>query len=87
MDAVGVTDYSNILKLAKLYLTFAVANSESETGFSHMKRIENSTRSQVVKEPLSFLMRTVLNKKPYGEHDSIKAVEVFLQQKNVRKIT
>ena len=47
LEGVGVTDYSNILKLTKLCLIFAVANVKSETGFSHMKRIDKNYRSQL----------------------------------------
>ena len=57
----GETDYSIILKLAKLFLTFAVANAKSETGFSHIKRVENNYRSQLGTEPLYSQMRMVID--------------------------
>ena len=40
LEAVGVTDYSIILKLAEFFLSFAVANNKSETGVSRSKRVE-----------------------------------------------
>ena len=40
LEAVGVTDYSIILKLAEFFLSFAVANNKSEKGFSRRKRVE-----------------------------------------------
>ena len=36
--------------------------------------------SQHGEDPLSSLLRMITNGKPYAEHDSLKAVEVFLQQ-------
>ena len=82
LETVGVTDYSNIFKFAELCLSFAIPNANSEAGFSHMKRVENNYRSQLDQDPLSSLMRKVIDGKPYAEHDSTKAVEVFLQQKS-----
>ena len=41
--------------------------------------------SQHGEDPLSSLMRMIMNRKPYAEHDPLKAVEDFLQQKNQRK--
>ena len=78
LEDVRVTDYSNMFKLAELCLTFAVANTKSETGFSHVKKVENNFRSQLGEEPLSSLMRMAMDRKSYAEHDSTKAVEVFL---------
>ena len=43
----GETNYTIILKLAELFLTFAVGNAQFETGFSHIKRVENNYRSQL----------------------------------------
>ena len=85
LEAVGVTEYSNILILAELCLTFAVANAKSETGFSHMKRIETSYRSLLSETSLSSIMRMVIDGKPYLEYDSSMAVEVFLKQKRRKK--
>ena len=45
LEAVWVTDYSNILKLPELWLTFTVANFKSEAGLFHMKRVENNCKS------------------------------------------
>ena len=42
LGAVGVTDYSNILKLAELCLTFGVANAKSKAGFFQLKRVEKN---------------------------------------------
>ena len=66
-EAVGVTNYFNILTLAKLCFTFAVANAKSETGFSYIKRVENSLRGQLGKEQLSSLKRIVIAGKLYAE--------------------
>ena len=41
LDSLGDVSYSNILRLAELRFTFAVANAKPETGFSHMKRMGN----------------------------------------------
>ena len=57
----------------------AIANSKSKAVLSHLKRAENNYRSQLGEEPLSSLMRNVLDGKPYPEHDSTRAVEDFLQ--------
>ena len=62
---IGVAEYSNILKLVELCLTFAITNSKSETGFSHMRRIENDQRNNLGEESLSHLMRMVMDGKPY----------------------
>ena len=48
LEAVGVIDYSNILKLAELCLTSVVANVKSKTDFSHMKRVENNYRNLAI---------------------------------------
>ena len=85
LEAVGVTDYSNIVKLAELCLTFVVENAKSETGFSHMKRVESNNWSQLGENPLSSLMRMVMDGKPHEGYDSTKAVEAFLQKKNRKK--
>ena len=61
LEAVEVTDYSNTLKLAERFLSFAISNAKSEAGFPHMKRVENNYRSQLGEEPLSSLMRMVGN--------------------------
>ena len=62
LEAIGVTEYySNILKLAELCLTFAVANAKSETGFSHTMRIETSYRSLLSETSLSSIMRMVID--------------------------
>ena len=74
LEAVGVADYSNILKLAELCLSFAIANAKNEAGFSHMKRLENNYRNQLGEEPSSSLMRMVVDGNPYPEHNSTKAV-------------
>ena len=86
LEAVEVTDYSNILKLVELCLSFAIANAKSEAGFCHMKRVENNYSSQLGEEALSFLIRMRMDGKLYAQHDSIKAVEAFLQQKNWKYI-
>ena len=39
LEAVGLADYSNILKVAKLFLILVVANVKTETDFSQMKRV------------------------------------------------
>ena len=57
----GEADCSIILKLAELFLIFTVANAKSETGFSHMKRVENNYRSQLGKELLYSQMRMVID--------------------------
>ena len=85
LEAVGVTEYSNILKLVELCLTFAVANAKSETGFSHLKRVKNSYRSNLGENTLSSIMRMVIDGLPYAKYDSTKAVEVFLQQKTRKR--
>ena len=77
LEAVGVIDYSNIVKLPELFLT-------SGTGFSHMKR-KNNYRTQLVEESLSCLTRIIMDGKLYAHHDSTKAVEDFLQQKYWKK--
>ena len=38
-EEVGIEDYSNILKLIKLYFIFAVEFAKSDQGFSFMRRI------------------------------------------------
>ena len=38
-EEVGIEDYSNILKLIKLYFLFAVEFAKSDQGFSFMRRI------------------------------------------------
>ena len=85
LEAVGVTYYSNILKLVELCLTMVVANAKSETDFSYMKRIERKYRIQLEEKPLSSLMRIVIDVKPYAEHNSTKAAECFFKTKNWRK--
>ena len=57
LEAVGVTDYFNILKLAKLCFTFAVANAKSETGFSYIKRVENSLKGAAWQRTIIFLRK------------------------------
>ena len=64
LEAIEVTDHSNIIKLAKLCLSFAIANAKSEAGFSHMKRVESNYRSWPGEEPLSYLMGMVMDRKP-----------------------
>ena len=83
LEAIGVSEYSNILKLAELCLTFAVSNAKSETGFSHIKRVH--TRAQLSENNVSSIMRVVMDGKPYMEYNSTKAVEVFLKQKNRKR--
>ena len=39
LEAVGLADYSNILKVAKLFLILVVANVKTEIDFSQMKRV------------------------------------------------
>ena len=46
-----------------------------------MKGVENNYRSQLGDDPLSSLMKIIIDGKPYAEHDSTKVVKVFLQQK------
>ena len=45
-----------------------------------MKGVKNNYRSQLGENPLSSLMRIIIDGKPYGDHSSTKVVEVFLQQ-------
>ena len=85
LEAVGVTDYFNILYLAELCLTFVVANAKSETGLSHTKRVENNYRSQLGKEPLSSLMRMAMDVTPYTEYSLTKTEEVFLTKKSIAR--
>ena len=86
LEAIGVTEYSNILKLAELCLTFAVSNAKSETGFSHIKRVQTASRANLSEQNVSSIMRVVMDGQPYMEHDSTKAVEVFLKQKNRKRL-
>ena len=85
LEAVGVTDYFNILYLAELCLTFVVANAKSETGLSHTKRVENNYRSQLGKEPLFSLMRMAMDVTPYTEYSLTKTEEVFLTKKSIAR--
>ena len=82
----GVTEYCNILKLAELCLTFAVSNAKSETGFSHIKRVQTASRANLSEQNVSSIMRVVMDGQPYMEHDSTKAVEVFLKLKNRKRV-
>ena len=52
-----------------------------------MKRVENNCKSQIGEEPLSSLMRMVMDEKPYLEHDSTRDAEVFYNKKIGRKRT
>lgn len=63
-EAVGLSDYSIILKLTELFLTFSVANAKYETAFFNMKKLENNYRSQLGKEPLSSQIRMVMDGNP-----------------------
>ena len=82
LEAVGVIDHSNIIKLAKLCLSFAIANAKSEAGSSHMKRVESSYRSQLGEEPLSYLMRMVMDGKPLCIAQVHQSCRSFLIAKN-----
>lgn len=64
LEAVGLIDYSIILKLAELFLTFSVANAKYEATFFNMKRLENNYRNQLGKEPLSSQIRMVMDGNP-----------------------
>ena len=86
LEVVGVTDYSNILKLAEFCPSFAIANAKSEAGFSHVKRVENSYRNQLGEEPLLSLMRMVIDGNRYAEHNSTKAAEALYNKKIGRKL-
>ena len=85
LEVVEVTEYSNIVKFPELCLSLAIANAKSGAGFSHVKRVENNYRGQLGDKSLSSLMEMVMDEMPYAEHDSTKAVDVFLQQKNRKK--
>ena len=61
---VEVTEFSIILKLVQLFLTFVVANAKYETGLSHMKKLESKYRSQLGKEPLSPQTKIVMDENP-----------------------
>ena len=87
LEVLGVTDYSNILKIAELFLSFAIANAKSEASFSHMNKVKNNDRTQLGEEPLSSLMRMVIDGKPYAEYNSTKAVEDFYNKQIGRKLT
>ena len=50
-----------------------------------MKGAENNYRSQLGDDPLSSLMKIIIDGKPYAEHDSTKVVKVFLQQQKMEK--
>ena len=56
LEYLGDASYLNILRLAELCFTFAVANVKPETGSSHMKRIETNYRSRSERN-LSTIMR------------------------------
>lgn len=79
LEAVGVTDCSNILKLAKLRFTFALANPNLKQIFP-TKRVESNYRNQLSEKPYSSLMRIVMDGKPYAEDNSTKAVDFFLKK-------
>lgn len=61
---VEVTEFSIILKLVQLFLTFVVANAKYEIGLSHMKKLESKYRSQLGKEPLSPQTKIVMDENP-----------------------
>ena len=61
---VEVTEFSIILKLVQLFLTFVVANAKYEIGLSHMKKLESKYRSQLGKEPLSPQTKIVIDENP-----------------------
>ena len=82
-----MTDYPNILKLAELCLSFAIANAKSEAGFSDKNRVENNYRNHLGEEPLLSPVGMVIDGKPYAEYNSTKAVEVFYNKKIGRKLT
>ena len=52
-----------------------------------MKRVENSYRNQLGEEPLSSLMRMIVDGNPYPEHNSTKAVEVLYNKEIGAKLT
>ena len=70
---------SNILKLAKLCFTFALANPNLKQIFP-TKRVESNYRNQLSEDPYSSLMRIVMDRKPYAEDNSTKAVDFFLKK-------
>ena len=51
-----------------------------------MRRIENDHRNNLGEESLSHLMGMVMDGKPYVDHDSTKAIEVFPKQKSRKKL-
>ena len=53
LEVIGVREYSNILKLAELCLTFAVSNANSETGFSYIKRVPIASRTNLSEQNVS----------------------------------
>ena len=62
-----------------------MSNAKSETGFSHIKRVQTAFRAQLSEDNVSSVMRAVMDGKPYMEYNSTKAVEVFLKQKNRKR--
>ena len=87
LEVVGETDYPNILKLVELCLTFVAENSKSGTGFYYMKTVEDNYRSQLDEERLPFLIRIVIDLKPYAEHSFSKAAEVYFKTKKLERKT
>ena len=81
LESLGDASYSNILRLAELCFTFAVANAKPETGFSHMKRMETNYRSRLSERNLSTIVRIGMDGEEYLKYDSVKAVDTFLKSK------
>ena len=52
-----------------------------------MKRVEENYRSQLDEERLPFLIRTVIDLKPYAEHSSSKAAEVYFKTEKLERKT
>ena len=63
-----------------------LSNEKSETGFSHIKRAQTASRANLSEQNVSSIMRVVMDGQPYMEHDSTKAVEVFLKLKNRKRV-
>ena len=60
-EEVGIEDYSNILKLIKLYFIFAVEFAKSDQGFSFMRRIYMNYRSRLCEIRLPAIIQIAIN--------------------------
>ena len=76
--------FPTIFDLFRIYLTFPIANSESERSFSVLKRIKNCLRNRIEQDRLNELSLINIESLELKNLDVDKIIDIFARQKNRR---